>query len=261
MKYIYFLLLAITLSVVSTKAQEVYTINSTADDEFAYPYDDPDTEIDESEDGICGDEQGRCTLRAAIGEAQNRNTSAKFIFSISGTINLIEAIYLEDFCEIDGENQIEISGGFGGIIVAQNNTKIKGLRVSTMFGVQLEGNNNIVGDFPNYNEFVNCYVGLTVNGDNNKIFNNYFGINDPSDYQRVTNTAQYIAMTREAYRAGGQWSSPADDAKIFNVQMDNINKGIDTDWAALMLHRGTVQNNHIYRSVLNALTFYPQNPL
>ena len=176
MKYIYFLLIAITLSVVSANAQEVYTINSTADDEFAYPYDDPDTEVDESEDGICGDEQGRCTLRAAIGEAQNRNTSAKFIFSISGTINLMEAIYLEDFCEIDGGNQIEISGGFSGIIVAQNNTKIKGLRVSTMFGVQLEGNNNIVGDFPNYNEFVNCYVGLTVNGDNNKIFNNYFGI-------------------------------------------------------------------------------------
>ena len=76
-------------------------------------------------------------------------------------------------------------------------------------------------------------------------FNNYFGINAPSDYQRVTNTAQYVTMTREAYRAGGQWTSPADDAKIFNVQMDNINKGVDTDWAALMLHRGTVQNNHI----------------
>jgi hypothetical protein len=155
-------------------AQEVYTINSTADDQFAYAYDNPNTPVDESRDGICNDELGRCTLRAAIDEAHNRNTSAKFIFSVSGTIDLIDIIYLENFCEIDGGNQIELSGTVA--MVAQNNTKIRGLRVSTMFGVELEGNNNIVGDFPYYNEFVNAQVGLTVAGDNNKVFNNYFGI-------------------------------------------------------------------------------------
>ncbi|HEX9253398.1 MAG TPA: T9SS type A sorting domain-containing protein, partial [Ignavibacteriaceae bacterium] len=104
----------------------------------------------------------------------NRNTSAKFIFSVAGRIDLIDGIVLEDFCEIDGSNQIELSGT--AIMTTQNNTKIKGLRISTMFGVELGGNNNIVGDFPYYNEFVNCYVGLTINGDNNKLFNNYFGI-------------------------------------------------------------------------------------
>ncbi len=155
-------------------AQEVYTINSTADDEHAHAYDNPNTPVNESEDGICQDELGRCTLRAAIEEAHNRNTSAKFIFSTSGTINLIDVIVLEDHCEIDGANQIEI-GGLAAI-VAKNNTKIKGLRVSAFFGIELEGNNNIVGDFPNYNEFVNAQIGLTVAGDNNKIFNNYFGI-------------------------------------------------------------------------------------
>jgi len=76
-------------------------------------------------------------------------------------------------------------------------------------------------------------------------FNNYFGINNPTDYQRVTNTSQFVAMTREAYRANGQWNSPADDATIFNVLLDNINAGIDTDWTGLMLHNGTVQSNHI----------------
>ena len=76
-------------------------------------------------------------------------------------------------------------------------------------------------------------------------FNNYFGVNNPTNYQRVTNTAQFVAMNREAYRANGQWSSPADDATIFNVAMDNINAGIDTDWAGLMLHNGTVQSNHL----------------
>ena len=174
MKYIYFLLLVTALYLSSAKAQEVYTINSTADDEDAYAYDNPNTSTDESKDGICSDAQGRCTLRAAMDEAHNRNTSAKFIFSVVGRIDLIDGIVLEDFCEIDGGNQIELSGT--AILTAQNNTKIRGLRVSAMFGVQLEGGNNIVGDFPYYNEFVNCYVALTVDGDNNKIFNNYFGI-------------------------------------------------------------------------------------
>lgn len=167
---------AIVLFTVSTNAQEVYTINSLADDEHAYAYDDPNTSTDESRDGICQDELGRCTLRAAIDEARNRNTSAKFLFSVSGTINLIDVIYIEDFSKIDGGNQIEITGGFYGIIVAQNNTKIKGLRISTLFGLELEGDNNIVVDFPHYNEFVNSQVGLTIDGDNNKVFNNYFGI-------------------------------------------------------------------------------------
>lgn len=76
-------------------------------------------------------------------------------------------------------------------------------------------------------------------------FNNYYGINDPVAYQHVTNSQQYVAMTREAYRAAGQWSSAADDEKIFNVQMENIRKGIDTDWVSLMVHPGSVQNNHI----------------
>lgn len=159
---------------ISTLAQEVYTINSLADDEDSYAYDDANTDIDESQDGICRDAKGRCTLRAAMEEARNRNTSAKFVFNVSGKIDLIDAIYLDDFCEIDGGNQIELSGM--ALLVAQNNTKIKGLRISTKYGIQLEGNNNIVGDFPHYNEIVNCIVGLSIDGDNNKIFNNYIGI-------------------------------------------------------------------------------------
>src|SRR5262245_34670669 len=49
-----------------------FYVNSTADDEFAYAWDDTLTpDVDESRDGICGDEKGRCTLRAAIMEAWN----------------------------------------------------------------------------------------------------------------------------------------------------------------------------------------------
>lgn len=174
MKNLCLILVMLFIGNFNLKAQEVYTIDSIADDQFAYAYDDPNTEVDESRDGICRDELGRCTLRAAMEEAHNRNTSAKFNFSVSGTIDLYDVIYLEDFCEIDGNNQIELSGMT--LLSAQNNTKIRGLRISTMFGIQLEGNNNIVGDFPYYNEFVNAQIGLTIGGDNNKVFNNYFGI-------------------------------------------------------------------------------------
>lgn len=174
MKNICLILVMLFIGNFNLKAQEVYTIDSIADDQFAYAYDDPNTEVDESRDGICRDELGRCTLRAAMEEAHNRNTSAKFNFSVSGIIDLYDVIYLEDFCEIDGNNQIELSGMT--LLSAQNNTKIRGLRISTMFGIQLEGNNNIVGDFPYYNEFVNAQIGLTIGGDNNKVFNNYFGI-------------------------------------------------------------------------------------
>ncbi|WP_337864561.1 T9SS type A sorting domain-containing protein [Ignavibacterium sp.] len=172
----YIVLSFLIFSSINIMPQEVYTINSTADDEYAYAYNNPNTPVDESRDGICNDALGRCTLRAAIQEAYNRNTSAKYIFSTSGTINLIDAIYLEDFCEIDGANQIEISGGFSGMIIAKNNTKVRGLRISGYLGLLLEGNNNTVGEFPYYNEFVNAQVGLTIDGDNNKVFNNYFGI-------------------------------------------------------------------------------------
>jgi len=76
-------------------------------------------------------------------------------------------------------------------------------------------------------------------------FNNYYGLNLLSDYQQVTNSQQFVAMQREAYRAAGQWNSTADDAKIFNVLLPNIQKGVNTNWADLMLHNGSVQNNHL----------------
>ncbi len=173
--------LSITIFVIMTLictsnafAQEVYVINSLADDEFSSAYDDPNTPTDESKDGICGDELGRCTLRAAIEEAYNRNAAAKFIFNVSGTIDLYNFLEIPDNCEIDGANQIEISGYYP--ISADNNTKIKGLRISTMFGVEISGTNNIIGDPNNYNEFVNSYTSLIITGDNNKVINNYFGI-------------------------------------------------------------------------------------
>ncbi|MEI6950751.1 TonB-dependent receptor [Paraflavisolibacter sp. H34] len=74
--------------------------------------------------------------------------------------------------------------------------------------------------------------------------NNYYGINALSDYDRQTNLEEYMAMTRESYRALGKWSSPADDASIFGGGYENIQKGINTNWIDLMVHRGAVQSHH-----------------
>jgi TonB-dependent starch-binding outer membrane protein SusC len=76
-------------------------------------------------------------------------------------------------------------------------------------------------------------------------FNNYYGVNSLTAFPAITNTPQVVDYWREEYRSAGQWASPADDPKIFNDAMTNINNGVNTDWVDLMVHNGSVQNNHI----------------
>ncbi|QMU27079.1 SusC/RagA family TonB-linked outer membrane protein [Adhaeribacter radiodurans] len=76
-------------------------------------------------------------------------------------------------------------------------------------------------------------------------FNNYYGVNSLTAFPAITNTQQLVDYWREEFRSVGQWSSPADDPKIFNDALANINNGVNTDWVDLMVHKGTVQNNHI----------------
>ncbi|HEY0610771.1 MAG TPA: carboxypeptidase-like regulatory domain-containing protein, partial [Chitinophaga sp.] len=49
-------------------------------------------------------------------------------------------------------------------------------------------------------------------------FSSYAGVSDVSKYGRFQSGPEYIDFKREAYRAAGTWSSPADDSKIFNPQ-------------------------------------------
>ena len=86
-----------------------FTVNSLADDSLSYPWDNPDTpDIDESTDGICKDEAGRCTLAAAIGEAANMNSTVNLTFNVEGTINLRYGIYLSPGSTIDGDRKITL---------------------------------------------------------------------------------------------------------------------------------------------------------
>jgi hypothetical protein len=171
-----FIILIIVLLMLSTSnAQRVFIIDSLADDEFSYPYDDPNTQDDESIDGICEDELGRCTIRAAIDEAWNMNHSVDITFLVSGTIALEDVIYVPDNSSINGDNRIEMTGS--ACLVLANNSLVKGLRFSnSQSAITVEGSQNQIGEFPGYNEFLDCDVAIVVDGDYNKILNNYIGI-------------------------------------------------------------------------------------
>jgi len=76
-------------------------------------------------------------------------------------------------------------------------------------------------------------------------FNNYAGVNQLTNFPAITNTEQLVAYWREEYRSAGQWSSPADDSKIFGTEaMSLIDRGVNTNWVDLMVHDGFVQNYH-----------------
>ena len=158
-------------------AQVSFTVNSLADDNQSHPYDNPNTPADESKDGICEDENGRCTIRAALEESSNMETPVNLTFNVKGTINLQDALYPYDGSSIDGNNQITLSGLLS--LSLENDCTIQGLRIQDgIVGIDVSGSYNIIGVIGGkYNEFVNCIsAGISLAGPSNKVFNNYLGI-------------------------------------------------------------------------------------
>ncbi len=77
-------------------------------------------------------------------------------------------------------------------------------------------------------------------------YNGYYGVND---YQFPASRTgdDYLALRREAWRTTGDWSSPADDAKIFPDpgEYDAVRAGQWVDWVDLVKHRGTQQSHAV----------------
>ena len=177
MKYFCRIFLMVLTYSVSMHAQLNFVVNSLADDQYSHPYDNPNTPQDESINGVCGDGQGRCTLRAALEEAYNMNQSVNITFTVSGTINLLSTLNPYNGSSINGNNQITLSG-LAVLDLVDGNT-IQGLKISGTFaGINIQGNNNTIGVIGgNYNEIVGCSGGaILINGSNNKIYNNFIGI-------------------------------------------------------------------------------------
>jgi len=159
-------------------------VNSLADDEDAHPWDDPDTEEDESRDGVCKDYQGRCTLRAAIEESNLMEYPVDLSFIVSGTVNLIDDIYPYSHSKLTANLPIEITGN--GSFILTDYTRLLGFTFNNMLtGVRIEGRQNHIGDWgdENRNTFIKCYVGLQVDGDTNWIQNNRFGVDASNSLQ------------------------------------------------------------------------------
>ncbi len=156
-------------------AQLNFTVNSLADDEYSYAWDDPNTPEDESIDGICNDELGRCTLRAAIDESNNMSQPLDLIFSVNGTINLMDILYPVNGSIINGGKKVELSGG--NCFEIDENTQIAGIIFNNVFNaITITGKQNKIGGVLNGNVFTNCYVALEIDGDSNEVFSNYFGL-------------------------------------------------------------------------------------
>ena len=74
-------------------------------------------------------------------------------------------------------------------------------------------------------------------------FNSYYGISKVARYPSVMNGDQYIQQRREAYRTTGNWSSPADDAGIFNsAEYAAVQNRDFLDYQDLLLHDGHQQD-------------------
>ncbi len=177
MKPLYIFFFSFVITVTTVQAQLNFVVNSLSDDEDAYAFDNPDTNLDESSDGICRDAKGRCTLRAAIEEAEIMGQTVSITFSASGTIDLMDLIYLPDGTVIDGNNQITLSHPIITLLL-ENNCTIQGLKITnSMVGLEINGSKNKIGTTTgNYNEFVDCMTAISINGDDNEILNSFFGI-------------------------------------------------------------------------------------
>ena len=176
-KIYYAFTLVFTLIIIQSKtnAQLVMTVNSLADDQYAYAWDDPATPEDESIDGICEDELGRCTIRAAIDESNNMGQPLDLGFSVTGTINLVDILYPVNGSIITGSQNVEISGV--NCFELDENTEIAGILFNNAFqAIYIYGKHNKIGSVLNGNVFTNCYIAVEIDGDSNEVISNYFGL-------------------------------------------------------------------------------------
>jgi len=77
-------------------------------------------------------------------------------------------------------------------------------------------------------------------------FNAYFGPSLVTNLPKPNNTQEYVAFRREAMRAIGQWSTPADDGKIWSAEeLERINNGVDTNWYDIIFDNAITQDYQV----------------
>ncbi|MDP1676258.1 MAG: NosD domain-containing protein [Bacteroidota bacterium] len=166
-------------------------------------FDDPDTDPDESMDGICADENGNCTITAAVGEATNIGVPVTITFSSSMTIGLKYGILFLSGSKILGEDHdVKIQFSTPELFEFEDNNEVKNITIEnggmtlhnnntvtgcTFIGspeLTIVGSNNIIGGLNSVdrNVFRSGTMGIiiamdeTMSGGFNQILGNYIGV-------------------------------------------------------------------------------------
>jgi hypothetical protein len=169
------------------EAQIAFTVKSTADDQFAHAYDDPNTPADESVDGTCWDFMGRCTLRAAIEEAELMNQYPVLTITAVGTLLIDQSqpgFGLPDHSVLKGSNQgFAIQGNGSSVNLGlSNDCKVSGIRLKGgLYGMIVGGDDNRVGGTkPEDAVWVEGadQAGIFIAGNNNRIIGSVIGIDE-----------------------------------------------------------------------------------
>lgn len=92
-------------------------------------------------------------------------------------------------------------------------------------------------------------------GGTNISASSYVGMTDITSYPRINTGQEYVDLKREAFRTAGEWSSEADDDKIFSPrELENIAGGVSTDFRDLIFRDATVQSHQVGVSTGSANT-------
>jgi TonB-linked SusC/RagA family outer membrane protein len=89
----------------------------------------------------------------------------------------------------------------------------------------------------------------TKKGKENKVnvtLDSYYGVNGFVDYPTPRTGESYINVRREAYRTVGQWTTTADDYKIFtNEEWNAIQNNNWVNWVDLVTRQGVQQSHNV----------------
>lgn len=158
-------------------------VTSAADDEFAHAYDFQVTpNIDESSDGICEDSMHRCTLRAALEEADILGQWADVLVEVNDIIKLTEGGFSPpDHSIISATGYFPVIDGNGlpAIFAIENQVTIYGLTLKNAgYGIIIGGNENLIGTVTSdKNRITNMSeAGILIAGDQNRIVGNWIGL-------------------------------------------------------------------------------------
>ena len=156
--------------------------------------------IDEASDGICDDGTGKCTLRAALEEARNRENSVIINFGVTGTIMTDGGLGIPDGSQIIGPNRnitilspaeglgggdnititdLIINASIVGIAVGSNCT-VKGIHIisgqvglsvidACVIGGISAADRNVIGG---------CLLAIALEGSDNRVTGNYIGVDE-----------------------------------------------------------------------------------